>query len=191
MSPSRCNRMGLPGLVQEKRSIQGVVMADGDRVRELYDGCYRRLVGQLFAVCGDLGVAEDAVQEAFVRAVEKPRRFAQLDNPEAWLRTVALNAVRRRYRRAAKFQGLLSRVDVPETVVAGLSADRVALVEALRQLPYEQREAIVLHHIADLPVGEIAVQLRVPLGTVKARLSRGRARLAPLVQEFAEEVNHV
>ncbi|NUS00057.1 MAG: sigma-70 family RNA polymerase sigma factor [Kribbellaceae bacterium] len=166
-------------------------MADGDRVRELYDGCYRRLVGQLFAVCGSLGEAEDAVQEAFVRAVEKPRRFAQLDNPEAWLRTVALNAVRRRYRRAARFHGLLSRVEIPETTVPGLSADRIALVEALRQLPYEQREAIVLHHIVDLPVGEIAVQLGVPEGTVKARLSRGRARLAPLVHEFAEEVNHV
>jgi RNA polymerase sigma-70 factor (ECF subfamily) len=47
-------------------------MADGDTVRELYEGCYRRLVGQLFAICGNLGEAEDAVQEAFVRAVEKP-----------------------------------------------------------------------------------------------------------------------
>lgn len=166
-------------------------MADGGRVREVYGGCYRRLVGQMFAVCGSLGEAEDAVQEAFVRAVEKPRRFAQLDNPEAWLRTVALNAVRRRYRRAAKFHGLLARAEVPETTVAGLSADRIALVEALRQLPYEQREAIVLHHIVDLPVGEIAAQLHVPEGTVKARLSRGRARLAPLVHEFADDAEEV
>ena len=90
--------------------------------------------------------------------------------------------------------GLLSRAGVPETTTTGLSADRVALVGALRQLPYEQREAIVLHHIVDLPVREIAVQLGVPEGTIKARLSRGRAGLAPLVHEFAddaEEVNHV
>lgn len=169
-------------------------MADEETVRELYEGCYRRLVGQLFAICGNRGEAEDAVQEAFVKAVEKPRRFAQLDNPEAWLRTVALNVVRRRYRRATRFHGLLSRAATPETTTAGLSADRVALVEGLRQLPYEQREAIALHHIVDLPVREIAVQLGVPEGTVKARLTRGRARLAPLVQEFAddaEEVNHV
>ncbi|WP_343969013.1 MULTISPECIES: RNA polymerase sigma factor [Kribbella] len=167
---------------------------DETTVRELYEGCYRRLVGQLFAVCGNLGEAEDAVQEAFVRAVEKPRRFAQVDNPEAWLRTVALNVVRSRYRRATRFHGLLSRQVVPPTTTAGMSADRVALVEALRQLPYEMREAITLHHIADLPIREIAAQLGVAEGTVKARLSRGRARLAPLVQEFAdeaEEVNHV
>jgi RNA polymerase sigma factor (sigma-70 family) len=169
-------------------------MADDETVRELYEGCYRRLVGQLFAICGNRGEAEDAVQEAFVRAVEKPRRFAQVDNPEAWLRTVALNVLRSRYRRATRLHGLMSRSPLPETTTAGLSADRVALVEALRQLPYEQREAIALHHIVDLPVREIAAQLGVPESTVKARLTRGRARLAPLVQEFAddaEEVNHV
>ncbi|WBQ04159.1 RNA polymerase sigma factor [Kribbella sp. CA-293567] len=169
-------------------------MADEDTVRELYEGCYRRLVGQLFAICGSRGEAEDAVQEAFVKAVEKPRRFAQVDNPEAWLRTVALNVLRSRYRRASRFHGLLSRQVSPETATTGMSADRVALVDALRQLPYEQREAIALHHIVDLPVREIAAQLGVPEGTVKARLARGRARLAPLLAEFAddaEEVNHV
>lgn len=171
-------------------------MADEDTVRELYEGCYRRLVGQVFAICGNAGEAEDAVQEAFVRAVEKPRRFAQMDNQEAWLRTVALNVLRSRYRRATRFHGLLSRQAAPVTTTTGtgMSADRVALVEALRQLPYEQREAIALHHIVDLPVREIAAQLGVPEGTIKARLARGRARLAPLVHEFAddaEEVNHV
>ncbi len=169
-------------------------MADEDTVRELYEGCYRRLVGQVFAICGNAGEAEDAVQEAFVRAVEKPRRFAQMDNQEAWLRTVALNVLRSRYRRATRFHGLLSRQPAPETTTTGMSADRVALVDALRQLPYEQREAITLHHIVDLPIREIAAQLGVAEGTIKARLTRGRARLAPLVHEFAddaEEVNHV
>ncbi|WP_433016712.1 RNA polymerase sigma factor [Kribbella sp. CA-294648] len=169
-------------------------MADEETVRELYEGCYRRLVGQVFAVCGNRGEAEDAVQEAFVRAVEKPRRFAQIDNQEAWLRTVALNVLRSRYRRATRFHGLLSRQPAPVTTTTGMSADRVALVDALRQLPYEQREAIALHHIVDLPIREIAAQLGVAEGTIKARLTRGRARLAPLVHEFAddaEEVNHV
>jgi RNA polymerase sigma-70 factor (ECF subfamily) len=164
-----------------------------EALRELYDGCYRRLVGQLYALSGNLGEAEDAVQEAFVRAVEKPRRFSRVDNPEAWLRIVALNVLRSRYRRITRYRGLLTQARPPGSV-PGLSPDHVALVEALRQLPYEQREAITLHHIADLTVREIAVQLGVPEGTVKARLSRGRARLAPLVHEFAddaEEVDHV
>ena len=171
-------------------------MGDDESLCDLYDGCYRRLVGQLYAICGNLGEAEDAVQEAFVRAVEKPRRFAKVDNPEAWLRTVALNVVRSRFRRLTRYHGLLARAAAgpPPSDLPGLSPDHVALVEALRQLPPEQREAITLHHIVDLPVREIAVQLGVPEGTVKARLTRGRARLAPLVREFAddaEEVGHV
>ncbi len=73
-------------------------MAEQESLRDLYDGSYRRLVGQLYTVCGSLSEAEDAVQEAFVRAVEKPRRFAAVDNPEAWLRVVALNVARSRFR---------------------------------------------------------------------------------------------
>ncbi|ONI78401.1 hypothetical protein BWI15_00540 [Kribbella sp. ALI-6-A] len=168
-------------------------MAQDESLRDLYDGCYRRLVAQLYAICGNLGEAEDAVQEAFVRAVEKPRRFAQVDNPEAWLRTVALNVVRRRFRRLTRYRGLLrtAAASTPADAVPGLSPDHVTLVAALRQLPLEQREAITLHHIVDLPVREVALQLGVPEGTVKARLARGRARLAPLVREFAEDVEEV
>lgn len=161
-------------------------MGHEDRVRELYDGCYRRLVGQLFAFCGDLSEAEDAVQEAFVQAVARKRQFARLDNPEAWLRTVAINAARRRFRRAARFRVILAEAGPPQPV-PGLSADHVAIVEALRQLPAEQREAIALFHVADLRIEDIAAILGVPTGTVKARLSRGRARLAPLVNDLADE----
>jgi RNA polymerase sigma-70 factor (ECF subfamily) len=52
----------------------------------------------------------------------------------------------------------------------------VAIVAALRQLPYEQRVAIVLHHLAGLSVVDVARELKIPVGTVKARLWRGRAR---------------
>jgi RNA polymerase sigma-70 factor (ECF subfamily) len=160
-------------------------MAEQESLHDLYDGSYRRLVGQLYTVCGSLSEAEDAVQEAFVRAVEKPRRFAAVDNPEAWLRVVALNVARSRFRRQGRHRQLVTEVLPPPE--PALSLDHVALVEALRQLPYEQREAIALHHLVDLPVREIAGQLGVPEGTVKARLARGRARLAPLVQEFADD----
>jgi len=61
------------------------------------------------------------------------------------------------------------------------SEDNVAIVAALRQLPYEQRVAIVLHHLAGLPVVEVARELQIPVGTVKARLWRGRRALAPLL----------
>ncbi|GAA1698228.1 SigE family RNA polymerase sigma factor [Kribbella yunnanensis] len=163
-----------------------------ESLREVYDGCYRRLVGQLYGLCGSLSEAEDAVQEAFVRAIEKPQRFAHVDNPEAWLRMVALNVARSRFRRNSTFHRIISRTGPPPDSVPGLTPDHVALVDALRRLPWDQREAITLHHIVDLSVREIAAQLGIPEGTVKARLTRGRARLAPLLSTFAEEeVDHV
>jgi RNA polymerase sigma-70 factor (ECF subfamily) len=73
----------------------------------------------------------------------------------------------------------------PESV-PGLDPNRVALVAALQQLSRPTRETIVLHHLADLSVHEVAETLGVPVGTVKARLSRGRAMLATLLDEHAE-----
>jgi DNA-directed RNA polymerase specialized sigma24 family protein len=60
--------------------------------------------------------------------------------------------------------------------VPGLSADRVALLAALRRLAPPTREAVVLHHLADLPVVEVAATLGVPVGTVKARLAAAGPR---------------
>ncbi|CAN5270003.1 SigE family RNA polymerase sigma factor [soil metagenome] len=160
-----------------------------DFVRVLYDASYRRLVGQLYAVCGELADAEDVVQEAFVRAVQHARKVARTDNPEAWVRTVAVNLSRTRWRRRIMGERLHRDVAVRATAPSELSPDRVALVAALRQLPAAQREAIALHHLADLPVDEVARAVNAPTGTVKARLSRGRAALAALLSE-PEEAHH-
>ena len=54
----------------------------------------------------------------------------------------------------------------------------IALARALAGLPAEQRRAIVLHHLCDLSVAEVALEVGAPEGTIKARLSRGRAALA-------------
>ncbi len=60
-------------------------------------------------------------------------------------------------------------------------------MEALKQLPEPTRRAIVLHHLCDLPVDQVAAEMGVPVGTVKARLSRGRAALASLLSDEAPQ----
>ena len=70
-----------------------------------------------------------------------------------------------------------------------LPEERVALLAALRKLPVSQRETVALHHLADLTVAEVALTLGVPEGTVKARLSRGRAALAVLLEEPDKEAD--
>lgn len=159
-----------------------------DRVQEVYATSYRRLVGQLTGVTGDPVEAEDAVMEAFARAVNSPRSFLAADNPEAWLRTVAVNVTRTRWRRSRFFRDVSRQLAPAESSYVDLPEDRLALLAALRQLPAAQREAIALHHLADLPVQEVADTLGAPVGTVKARLARGRAALAVLLTELAAEL---
>jgi RNA polymerase sigma-70 factor (sigma-E family) len=147
-------------------------------VGEVYHACYRRLVVQLYAFTTDLSEAHDAVQEAFARAVARPRGFSGIDNPEAWLRTVALNVVRRRWRRRHVLDRLMLRERPLHEHCAAPDDTRTDLTRALDAIPRNYREVIVLHYYADLSVDEIAAALNVPNGTVKSRLSRGRAALA-------------
>lgn len=156
-----------------------------DAVHQAYQAYYHRLVGQLYGLTGDLPEAQDVVHEAYARALASPARFLDLNDPEKWLRTVAMNVARSRFRRRWVFDRLLrsGRVDRPDDAVPGLSPDHVALVAALRKLNRPTRETVVLHHLADLTVEEVADTLEVPVGTVKARLSRGRAALARLLSD--------
>ncbi|MEJ7628079.1 MAG: RNA polymerase sigma factor [Nocardioidaceae bacterium] len=164
-------------------------MSDKQFVREVYDASYGRLVIQMLAVCGDPGDAEDAVQEAFVKAIGQGSRFEKLANQEAWLRTVALNHLRNRWRHNSVFRKIMPRI--PGAVATlDLSPDHVALVAALRKIPYDLRLVVTLHHIADQTTAEISRQLGVPEGTVKTRLVKGRNMLAKLLSDH-EESKHV
>ncbi|GAA2619377.1 SigE family RNA polymerase sigma factor [Dactylosporangium fulvum] len=156
-------------------------------VAEVYHACYRRLVTQLYAFTADLTEAQDVVQEAFARAVARPGGFTGIDNPEAWLRTVALNVVRRRWRRRKVLDLILLRERATLTQT-GPEPDRTDLTQALDAIPRNYREVIVLHYYADLSVDEISAALNVPSGTVKSRLSRGRAALAALLPGYRAEV---
>jgi RNA polymerase sigma-70 factor (ECF subfamily) len=158
-------------------------------LRDVFDASYRRLVVQLFGVTGSMDEAEDLVQEAFVRAAAAGRRFARVDNPEAWLRRTAINAHRSRWRKMRNGRRAQERILPPHDPV-GLE-DHLEIIDALRALPEPQRHVIALHYLADLPVEEIADELGVPPGTVKSRLSRGREALASHLAYAEGGVHHV
>jgi RNA polymerase sigma-70 factor (ECF subfamily) len=147
---------------------------------DLYTASYRRLVAQLYAVTGNRQEAEDVVQEAFMRALPRWEAVQGYDSPEAWLRTVALNLARSRWRRAKRGAAALVKHGVPDAAPE-LSPDHVALMSAMKGLPEAQREALVLHHFVGMSVDEVAASIGAPSGTVKARLSRGRTALAAVL----------
>ncbi|UED86638.1 SigE family RNA polymerase sigma factor [Streptomyces profundus] len=147
-----------------------------------YAASVGRLIGQLYAMTGDFAEAQDVVQEAFVRAWERRAALDPESAPEAWVRTVAWRLAVSRWRRVrtslsfARRQGPSAPVPPPDT-------HHVLLVRALRQIPPAQRRAVVLHHLCDLTVKEVAAETDCPVGTVKAQLSRGRAALARLLAD--------
>lgn len=160
-------------------------MTVDERIREIYAATYARLVVQLLAACGNQVDAEEAVQEAFVQALHRRREFDDVANPEAWLRTVALNRLRNTWRHAAVVRRFATAVPGAQADL-DLGPDHVALMDALGLLDPDQRVVVVLHHLADREVTEIAHELNVPVGTVKSRLARGRARLSELLSEEVE-----
>ena len=165
---------------------------DGDVVRSVYDLSYRRLVTQMVALCGNRSEAEDVVQESFLTALTHRSDFTEAANKEAWLRTVCLNLLRNRWRRARVAGRILPKFRAELNIQLGPQApeDHVALVQALSKLSAQVRVTVVLHYIADLSVAQIAHELSVPEGTVKARLARARAQMASHLSDH-EEADHV
>ncbi|MGV9805492.1 SigE family RNA polymerase sigma factor [Micromonospora chersina] len=165
-------------------------MDEPDGFEEFYRATRQRVVTVLYALGGDLTEAQDAAQEAYVRAWQRWSQISGYDDPEGWVRTVGHRLLINRWRKIRN--GLVAqRRHGPPPAAGPPSENTVALVAALRQLPADQRHAIVLHHLADLPVAEIAEQTGTPTGTVKARLARGRRALAALLDvTLPEEVSN-
>jgi len=154
-----------------------------------YAAAFGPIAGQLFVVTGDLQEAEDVTQEAFARASLRWSRLRTYDLPEAWVRRVALRLATDRFRQARRRLAALRRLDAEPRVPAA-SVEALALAEELRALPLGWRKAIVLHYLVGMPVEEVARTLRVPAGTVKTWLARGRRALAARLGDEQGAVHH-
>ena len=164
-------------------------MSGTDDFDAFYHATNRRLLQQMYAMTGNLADAQDCVQEAYARAWQHWGTVQQADDPAAWVRTVAWRIAASRWRKA---KGGIKAMIRHGAADHGLepSPDNVALVSALRRIPEAQRRAIVLHHLVGLSVEDVAHETGAPSGTVKARLSRGRAALAELLRDEPQEEGH-
>ena len=141
---------------------------------QLYQAEHGKVFRVTWAFCGDRGIAEDATQEAFVRALERWSRLREQPWVAGWIISTALNVARRLQRRRWShwIEGAPVRM--------GHEADAAGAVElwqVVRGLPRRQREAVALHYLADLPVAEVARLMGCRAGTVKAHLAHAREAL--------------
>lgn len=153
---------------------------DAESFDDFYRSTAQRTLQYALGMCGDLGVAQDLTQEAYVRAWLSWRKLSGYDDAEAWLRRVVTNLVTDRWRMLAARRRAIARLLTAETV-APPSDDGLILAAALRKLPVPQRRALVLHYLMDLSLIAVAEETGASVGTVKSWLSRGRTALAGLL----------
>ena len=150
-------------------------------VDELFDRHYAPIVRALAVAFDDAEGAADAVQEAFIQADRRWRTVGRYDDPAAWIRRVAINRLRNHRRNRLRRAEIVAAIRplAPEDLTDAL----LDLRRALADLPEKQRVAVCLHHIAGVPVDEVAATLEVSPGTVKSNLHDARLRLRADLEE--------
>lgn len=129
--------------------------------------------------------AKDAVQEALIKAWRDLPGLRDPDRFEAWMRQLLVRSCIDELRRGRRMSLDVELLELHHPTSADTSAtvaDRDALERGFRRLDPEQRALIVLHYYQGLPLEDLAATLRLPLGTVKSRLSRARTALRAAVE---------
>jgi len=156
---------------------------DADPDRE-FDAFWRAhhdpVVRSLTLAFADRHLAEDAAQVGFERALRKWRMVARLERPATWVYVVAVRHGRRHLAREGRrppaggtARSSMPEADDPQAVVA----DVLLVDELLGRLTPRQRSVVVLRHLADLPLADVADALAISIGTVKSTLHDAYSRL--------------
>ena len=163
---------------------------DGDH--EAFGELVRRHRERLWAVAlrtlGDPEDAADALQDALINAFRRAASFRAESAVTTWLHRIVVNACLDRVRHtAARPVTALSEEISPSAVPdpGTQTVLRLDLEAALATLPDEQRVPLVLVDVEGYTVAEVAALLAIPVGTVKSRCARARARLLPLLSDVA------
>jgi RNA polymerase sigma factor (sigma-70 family) len=137
-------------------------------------------------------MAEDAVQEALVRAWVRSERGERLESLPAWVTAVALNHTRSGWRRALAERRARQRVGDRSwpSSTATPNEDHVEVERAIAALPRRQREVAVLRYLLEMSTSEVAAALGISEGTVKSSLARARTHLADALRVHDVEVTN-
>ena len=168
-----------------RRAQQG----DQDAFAVLAGAAVARLDAAARLILRDSELARDAVQDSMVRAWRDLPGLRDPDRFTPWLHRLTVNAcldvARRRQRRSIEVE--LTPIAMPSVAdTTAEFADRELIDDALRQLEPEFRAVVVLHYFLGMPLQDVAVSMRIPVGTVKSRLHRA-LRTMRVTLESADE----
>lgn len=190
------------------RLIRQCMAGDGQAWQQLVVSQHRRIYAICYRFTGSSTDAEDLTQDVFLKLYKNLASFdTQKGSFQTWITTLARNLLVDHFRRTridrfsdsldSTFDGaedgptmadrLADTSPSQESHVAGLEL-RGCIQDALKQLSPELREAVILRDLEDMDYKEIAQVLRIPEGTVKSRISRGRGELAKLLERIQKQV---
>lgn len=164
--------------------------ADGGRMDEqLFEELYEKYANDVLRVSyfylGDRQQAEDVTQDVFVRLLTNSPDLAP-GREKAWLLKVALNRCRDLWRASWVKRVVLGSPAMELAPAPGSLEDHMEkqeLMAAIRRLPADFRDVILLHYYQGYGIAEIAQMMDVPEGTISSRLSRGRKKLEEILKE--------
>ena len=185
---------------EEQALILKAAAGDREAAEEFVRAHQRSLYAYILRLSGRPDVAEDTVQEAFVRVLTNLHRFDPRYRFSTWLFTIAkrlyVNACQKHKPGydtdvvgAARSSGRPPEFSTVQEEVTDNARD--AIQAALMTLPEEQREIIILFHQQDWPIALIAQHMEMPEGTVKSHLHRGRRRMREVLDRSERHSRHV
>ena len=176
----------------------GIQNGNASSMTELANRYYDPILHYLYRMCGGKqALAEDMVQETFLRMMRGITAYDVTRPFKPWLYSIATNIARNHFSRADTRYADNPEEDsdftddnpLPEeTVIQHENAQQV--YNALMQLPEHYRSVVVLFYYEELPQKEIANILEIPVGTVKSRLSNGLKRLRAMMSDEVKETQY-
>ena len=159
------------------------VVKDPDNLRSQRLGqMIRQYEKDLLRICcmylKDVSLAEDAVQETFLKAYRRMETFRGESSEKTWLISIAVN-VCRDMRRGSWFRHIDQTVDLNALQISAeaISDTKIALMQEIMRLPRREMEAVLLYYYADLPIRETVRTLHISEPAVSRRLTRARHML--------------
>lgn len=178
--------------MERERVVQLVRQNDDASRRELFEIFYRRTYAAVFAILRHRESAEDITQDAFIKAFQNITRLREKEKFGPWLAAIATNLARNHLKREKRIyysgnpvepEAGSAQITPSSTEEQVIREEEIARVRAaLRTLPPEQYQVVIMQYFYDLKLAEIARLLKISPGTAKSRLFRARVRLSRVLE---------
>lgn len=177
--------------VTESSLIERVLAGEASAERELYDAHVDRVFRLAYRLAGDMDLAQDFVQETFIKVYSRLATFRGESALSTWITSIALSVGLNGLRKVKRFRQREAALEEGITVTEGRRRSepdlKTRIREAIDKLPEGYRTVFVMHDMEGYTHEEIGSALGVQSGTSKAQLFRARAKLREALADFAGE----